>query len=366
MLKRKFTTLDKYGTHIIEVSEIYNGNISGSSKVKVATLFEDKAGDEDGATEGKIHIGDYVNYNPIAVGDTGTESKYKYPSPNNSTGIEEAIAANKVTGFTDESQDFTTKSDIKWQVIGIEEESILITTETPIIPDNPISIQVPTGTSSYTTLTGYGLYGAKAYLNYIDEINNISKIYGKGKGSDSSKTRGMTIEDVNKITGVTADGTTITPSGVDVFGTYGISYNIDAGSSKGWSPESWILKTENSTSPGITEKSTEYGYEVANASLKTSKSDSIRYGLICGKNNSRNCFLGSCSIGGISTYTGVIGFGWASINGAGFISGNNNAFFSNGDNNVVADGICPVVYLNANVSLTSAGTSNKVTTWNID
>ena len=256
LLKKEFTTLDKYGTHTIKVSEIYYGNIAGSSKIKAATLFEDKARDEEGATEGKIHIGDYVNYSPIAQGDTGTESKYKYQSSNDNTGVAEAISAGKITGFTDSSQDFTTKANLKWQVIGIDGDNILITTSVPILPDNPVSIQMQTGPSTYSSFTSYVLYGAKGYVNCIVELNNISRIYGNGKGSISSKTRSIKTEDVNKIAGVSVSDSAISPSGIDVIGQYGNSYNFEAGSQAGWTPEAYINKTSNEMSPGISGKIT--------------------------------------------------------------------------------------------------------------
>ena len=299
--EKQLETLPKYGIHTITVSEIYNGNITGSSNAKAVAMFEDKAGDEDGATEGKIHIGDYINYNPIAQGDTGTESKYKYSSLNDYTGVTEALSANKITGFTDSSQDFTAKSNLKWQVFGIDGENLLITTENPIIPDNPISTQIMPDPYTTQTITGYYLYGAKAYINISptsgkrNEINNISQIYKYGKGSDISKARGMTIEDVNNITGVTADETTINPSGIyrnsygDAMYEYGAMLSeYKKGSDSGWTPESWldsnIDKSNNANAPGISGRITYYNYWSSNTNLKTSDSI-IRYKLIFGENN---------------------------------------------------------------------------------
>ena len=363
LLNLELTTLDKYGTHQIKVSEIYNGNISGSSKIKAATLYEDKAGDEEGATDGKIHIGDYVNYNPIAQGDTGTETKYKYESSNDYTGITEAIAASKVT-FTDDSQDFTAKSNLKWQVIGIDEENILITTETPIIPDNPVSMQVQTGPSSYTTLTGYGLYGAKSYINVSsetgerNEINNISQIYKYGKGSDVNKARGMTIEDVNKITGVTTNGTTITPNGIDLTGYYGNSYSF----ASGWSPSAWISKGDSATPPGISGNATGYQYLGSDTKLKTANS-SIRKKLIFGENSSLKMYWLSSRAVIAGPSLAQFGPGALFNNAAGPTY---STFLSNGTEDGCAFGMCPVIYLDSNVSLTSAGTTNNIHTWNID
>ena len=368
LLNLELTTLDKYGTHAIKVSEIYNGNIAGNSKIKAATLFEDKAGDEEDSTEGKVHIGDYVNYNPIADGDTGTEAKYKYESLNVNTGITEAIAAGKVT-FADDLQNFTTQSNLKWQVIGIDGENILITTEAPIVPDNPVSMQIQTGYMSYTTFTGYGLYGAKAYINISpnsgerNEINNIVQIYKYGNCSDTSKARGMTIEDVNKITGVIADGTTLTPNGIDIDTerTYGSLYSFESESSNGWSPEAWVNKVANSKSLGISGRVTAYTYQSSNTTLKTASSV-IRKKLIFGETSNLKYFLASR---GENAYSYYADFGPGYVNG-GFAGAVYNTFISTGESIGMAFGIRPVIYLDSNVSLTATGTTNNVTTWNID
>ena len=377
ILNTELHTLSTFGTHTIKVSEIYNGNLSGTSKVKVATLFEDKAGDEDGATEGKIHIGDYVNYNPISSGDTGTEIKYKYPSSNNNTGITEAIAAGKVTGFSDSSQDFTTKSDLKWQVIGIDGDNILITTEEPIIPDNPVSVQEQMGPSYYVTKTGYGVYGAKAYVNISsksgerNEIDNISQIYKYGKGADQNKARGISIEDVNAVTGVTADGVTLAPSGIYTAPTgyeYGTTLtDFKKGESSGWTPEAWLSasstdRTDATKSPGISEKITGYYYQGSNASLKTASSN-IRNNLIFGESsNLKSYYLASHAYYGNS---GGGGFGAGHVL-SGVVRSYGNHFYSYGMESREVSGVRPVVYLSANVELTAVGTTNNITTWNIN
>ena len=371
ILNTELETLAKYGTHNITVKEIFDGNIAGSSKIKAATIFEDKAGDEEGATEGKIHIGDYVNYNPVAIGETGTESKYTYQSSNNYTGIAEAIGANKVTGFTDSSQDFTVKSNLKWQVIGIDGDNILITTESLIIPDNPIT---------FSGNTGYGLYGAKAYENCSqntgerNEINNISQIYKYGKGSDKNKARGITIEDVNKITGVTADGSSITPSGLYT-GPTGYEYgktinNYKKGESDGWTPHTWLTasatdRADSTKSPGISGKITSYYYNGSNSSLKTANS-TIR----------KNLLFGEYSTGFKLYWLASNGFHVESNNvpffGPGFVYYGNayslpkRLFDTDGTEFGDAIGVRPVIYLDSNVSLTPTGTENNITTWNID
>lgn len=381
MSNLELTTLDKYGTHQIKVSEIYNGNISASSKTKAAMLFENKAGDEEGATEGKIHIGDFVNYNPIADEDTGTESKYKYQSSNDYTGVTEAIVANQLTGFTDSSQNFTVKADINWQVIGIDGNNIIITSEEPILPDNYVSYRVMIGPKQYSNFSGYVLYGAKGVMNVSpnfgerNEINNISQIYKYGKGSDSSKARGMTIDDVNRIAGVIANEDDIIPSGVYVdSNTNGIPFGTELNDFKkgevgGWTPEAWldsnIDKSSDANAPGVNDRVTGYRYLSSNKNLMTANS-TIKNKLIFGNNCNKNYWLASrgmyandvcAQYGPGCVWSGLV----SSYNG-----GNTCLFSSNKNERKLAFGIRPVLYLDSNVSLTSAGTTESVTTWNID
>lgn len=378
ILNTKLHTLAKYGSHTITVSEIYNGNIAGgNNSQKAIAMFEDKAGDEDEATEGKVHIGDYVNYSPIVEGDTGSEAKYKYSSSNEHTGVTEAIAAHAITGFNDSSQDFTAKSNLKWVVIGKDGNNILITTETPIIPDNPVSMQISPDPYTTKTLTGYYLYGAKSYLNVSqnsgerNEINNIAQIYKYGKGADASKSRGMTIEDVNKITGVIADVSTLTPSGIYSAPTgyeYGTTLrDFQKGTNGGWTPETWIDtnidKTNSANAPGINEKITGYNYYSSNTSLKTTNS-TIRNKLIFGdSSNKKSYWLASR---GVNAGPGGANFGPGSVYDN-KVSSSNGTFDSHyGDYYGRSYGICPVLYLNSDVSLTPTGTENNITTWNID
>ena len=354
--------------NIIMLSEIYSGNLSGSSKIKASILFEDKAGDEEGVTEGKVHIGDYINYNPIYRGDTGTEAKYSYQSPNEYTGITEAIEDSTVSGFTYSSQNFKAASNLKWQVIGKEENNILITTETPIVPENPVTIY---------GWTGYGLYGAKAYVNINpnseerNEIKNISRIYGNGNGADSNKTRGMTIEDVNKVTGVTANGITLSPSGIYTSPTgyeYGKTLtNHLKGTSVGWTPEAWLAastteRQNDESTPGFSGKITGYNYQGSNESLKTATS-AIRNKLIFGESNSYKAYWLDSLWVYPQSYMTTFG---SSVVFSGKAGSDIQFFYSSGGLSGLAIGVCPIVYLDSNVTLTPVGTINNITTWNID
>ena len=55
------------------------------------------------------------------------------------------------------------------------------------------------------------------------------------------------------------------------------------------------------------------------------------------------------------------------VNTVGFGSiASNSIFRSEGNGTTFPGGICPVIYLDSNISLTSVGTTNNTTTWNID
>ena len=201
--------VDKFGNVSGQVPP--GGNGGGENTETIVGMYEDLAGDEEGATEGKIHIGDYINYNPnpdsLTTAEMTEENGYKYVSANSETGLADAINDGYFTTEVTE-QVFTAQSGLRWRVIGIEGSNLLITTEAPILPDSPVTMD---------DYTGYGMYGAYAYENGIREINNIARIYANGEGAVKESTRGMTITDVNNITGVVANGTTITPEGVDLY-----------------------------------------------------------------------------------------------------------------------------------------------------
>lgn len=135
--------------------------------------------------EGHLHIGDYVSYNPIATGDDGTESKYKYES------------LSSKNGYTDlEKQVYTVNNDtekVNWIVLGLSEDgnNLLITSGTPVRKEGT---NTPSSDDPYLYLNG-----STGYINAEDELKNISKIYGNGDFAEGA--RSITVEDVNKLTG---------------------------------------------------------------------------------------------------------------------------------------------------------------------
>ena len=138
---------------------------------------------------GDIKVGDYISYNPIATGETGNEDKYFYKSLQTSNGYENQIYS--VNNDTEK---------IHWIVLGLsdDENNLLITTESPVRKEGTNNPASDDPNFYMKGLTG-------VYVNAITELDNISKIYGNGDLADSEKTRSITIEDINKLTGFNPD-----------------------------------------------------------------------------------------------------------------------------------------------------------------
>lgn len=153
-----------------------------------------------------VKIGDYVNYNPTVLDKNGTSveaSKLTYTSPTGS-GTEHG------NGYAD--QVFTAKSDVKWRVLSIENDTVQLISENVIATD---------------TDSNFIMNGVMSYLYIEQEANEICKIYGYGYGADTSQTtkysyggpldgtltgqitgsgaRSITIEDINKILAIYKD-----------------------------------------------------------------------------------------------------------------------------------------------------------------
>ncbi len=138
--------------------------------------------------DGDIKVGDYISYNPIATGDTGSEDKYTY----------ESLQASNGYG----NQTYSVKNDtekVNWIVLGLSDDgnNLLITTGSPIRKEGTNN---PSSDDPY-----FYLKGSAGYINAETELKNISKIYGNGDLADSEKTRSITIEDINKLTGFNPD-----------------------------------------------------------------------------------------------------------------------------------------------------------------
>ena len=153
-----------------------------------------------------VKVGDYINYDPTReVTDT---SKLTYTSP---TGTGMSHGNGYTSTETDGGQKFTAKSGIKWRVLSVTDDKI------EIIPTTLIQKDATDQNSG-----NFVLKGAIGYLYGEQELNEVCKIYGYGKGADTTQVttytiggpaleeetigtitgsgaRSITVEDVNKI-----------------------------------------------------------------------------------------------------------------------------------------------------------------------
>ncbi len=119
-----------------------------------------------------IEIGSYVKYDCTPV--DGSKKSY--------------ISATGKNGADD--QEFTTDyyKDKYWRVLGIDDKGQLL-----LISDESVYIDNKNNNK-------YELYELTGYENGIEELNTICDLYGHGKGATGG--RMLTIEEVNKITGL--------------------------------------------------------------------------------------------------------------------------------------------------------------------
>ena len=169
-----------------------------NTKVNVKTLdqWHTEEG-EDGVTvitngETKLKIGDYVNYDPTTdeTGNKITETKEDgtvqdrtYTSPAGTTTNEDG-EREKGNGMG--GQEFSISANTNgWRVLGLDE--------------NTNQILLISADTVKTTSNGYFyLKGQTGYQYGPDELNDICKMYGKGKGATGA--RSINIDDINKIT----------------------------------------------------------------------------------------------------------------------------------------------------------------------
>lgn len=122
----------------------------------------------------ELKIGDYVNYNP-QKGAKNTE----YTSLKKNNGYQDQTF--KLADY-----------QYGWRVLGIDEETerIILISEDYIGPDS---------TEVYYGRTYFKLNGKEGFVKGEEELNNISQLYGQGTGA--SESRSITLEDINQLTG---------------------------------------------------------------------------------------------------------------------------------------------------------------------
>ena len=167
-----------------------------------------------------IEVGDYVAYDPTLEANA---SDLSYTSTTDKTGA-------------DSNQEFNVstykKAGYGWRVLGVSNGKIRLISEEFI------------GAGDYTdsNRTYYRLEGQKGYINGIEELNNISAIFGHGKGAESATS--ITVDDINAITGYNPE---TAKYGKGDFGEYGNKVTYTRGSGTALSSSATNGKTWSGT-----------------------------------------------------------------------------------------------------------------------
>ena len=326
-------SLDTYiakenGIYLFTVIDIVTGkkyerkvnvdNIVKSKKGTLAYMYE-KA-EKDGCTNSDgsctnaehLHIGDYVNYNPLNFKEGTLE--------------EDKTASSSADENGYDKQTFSINTDTKWRVLGEDDRGQIL-----IVSADPVKKDMGETNDPY-----FYLYGAKGYINAEKELEKISKIYGHGVGATGA--RSLKIEDVNKICGVTVGSDGLTPA-VDELGNFGTTQSY---TDQYASPEDYLAKTKSNFS----KTSNEYYYTGNNSLLKTATNTRAYETIFFKKQLQKLNWLASRSVNVYSGYAnfcvGVVGNGDAGMR--------NDVFRSYGGEYRSCGGVRPVVSLKSDVS----------------
>ena len=259
-----------------------------------------------------LHIGDYVDYNPLKFKE-GTVDLDKTAS---------SLADEN--GYSD--QTFSINTDTKWRVLGEDDRGQIL-----IVSADPVKKDMGETNNPY-----FYLKGAKGYINAETALERISKIYGHGVGATGA--RSLKIEDVNKICGVTVGSNGLTPA-VDELDNFGITQSY---TDQYASPEDYLAKTKSNFS----KTSNAYRYEGNNSLLKTA-TNTRAYETIFFKNQAKKWnWLASRSVGVDSGYAcfcvGYVGGGFAGMDFG--------VFYSDGYGSELCSAVRPVVSLKSDVT----------------
>ena len=293
----------------------------------------------------KVQIGDYVAYDP-KEGVTDT-SKLSYTSP-------VGTGSSHGNGYTDtpEGQTFNVEENTKWRVLSKDEQ----TGEVVLISEAPMH--------------QFGMKGAIGYLYAEQELNEICKIYGYGKGANTGKTfryktgdvvegltegsitgsgaRSITVEDINEITKYNPS-TFFTPEGSGtIYYKYGDEYTHTI-----YHPTKTQPSGASTSATERTDKFTAYDYE---GSQYLTDTTSPIYQMLFGSSNDLVYWVASR---GVDSSSGGAGFGvFVVIEGyvigySGLCHGNSVILDEGGD----AFGVRPIVYLKSNIQTSAKDAS---------
>ena len=293
-----------------------------------------------------IKIGDYVNYNPIATDDSGTENKYKYTSEGTASGMSEYTGSD----VTDEekTQNFKVNTATKWRVLGLNEDE----TQLVLISEEPISKETTNNNPDYY------LYGATGAINCITEFNNISAIYGNGDTAE--KAESVTMEDIDKICGVTVDRTNkklLGKSGTEISNYNSDSMTVYSGDTNDNYKNAYRINDSWTAKEGpanITVTSDYYGYKGNKEGLQTNTTTNATngqtlYEMIFG--TAENQYYYWLASRGVGANSYAAGFGPGYVGSYRAASSGSALFFSDGREQNFFSLVRPKILLKAEVKV---------------
>ena len=289
----------------------------------------------------ELVIGANINYHEYVSTSGGTVTA-SYTSTKTTRGSTDS-------GDLDATYKVTNNSGIQWIVLGEENGQIKITTKNIV---QPASGGYTSGNFKYLRLEGQN-----GYANFVDELNKISAVYGKGKYADTTKFstsggRSFKMEDLGYgeltrtvsykyarhsdgkiyryVANTTVDGTSTTGGTYTTFNY--MAFDVSSTVEETTSSHTW-------KSLPITANSyvTMYGYTYnGSQTLPTTVSKADTYYWLASRI--------------LSYYNYDVGYGVRGVNQNGEI-GYNDLCGSLGPNVPYARGVRPVVYLKSNIQL---------------
>ena len=315
----------EYSFTIIDIvtGKEYNRKVNVNNIVKpqkgtLAYMYEkaeeDNCTNSDGSCKKAehLHIGDYVNYNPLNFKE-GTVDVNKTAS-----------SSRDENGYLD--QTFSINTDTKWRVLGKDDNGQIL-----IVSADPVKKDMGETNDPY-----FYLGGAKGYINAEIVLERISKIYGHGVGATGA--RSLKIEDVNKICGVTVGSDGLTPA-VDIRSNFGTTKSY---TDQYASPEDYLARTTSNFS----KTSDAYYYKGNNSLLKTATNTRAYETIFFKKQTKKYNWLASRSVFVHSVCAsfcvGRVDYGDAYMY--------NGVFYSNGDGSDGGFAVRPVVFLKSDIT----------------
>ena len=298
----------------------------------------DRCTNEDGNCdrEDHLHIGDYVDY--------------KNPTSGRYTVTAEKSGMDRQTEYEITNQVYEislTKNQLNWLVLGKDEETggIKLISGRPMKSNNIVNEQE----SPYLYM-----YGASAYVNGEEELDNIGKLYTTSYGTG----RSIKIEDIDQVVGITTENI----REYDLSGSYGQTYEFE----NQYTPESWLNGETRTTVKGTVDG---YAYRINDTNEPTVRVSNNRIYKMLFDNAEfeigASYWLASP---GVYAYSSNALFGLGMVGTGGGINGvgTSLAFYSGGNGYCSWFGARPVVVLKSNVTKTQVPKiEDKVEdTWN--